>query len=52
MAGILSTSKWAKVIDDRIAKTDIAEINFLAFLNLVVKVFGKRIASFDNEAFF
>ena len=52
MAGILSTSKWAKVIDDRIAKTDIAEINFLAFLNLVVKVFGKRFSSFDNEAFF
>ena len=39
MAGILSTSKWAKVIDDHIAKTDIAEINFLDLLNLVAKVY-------------
>lgn len=39
MTGILSTSKWTKIIDDRIAKTGIAEINFLDLLNLVVKVY-------------
>ena len=52
MPSILTTSKWAKVINDGIAQTDVAKINFLALLNLVIKIFSKRIASFDNEAFF
>ena len=52
MSGIFSASKWTEVINDGITKADVAEINFLAFFNLVIKVSGKRIAAFDDEALF
>ena len=52
MTCILSSSKWAKVINDGIAQANVTKINFLTLLNLVVKIFSKRTASFNNETFF
>lgn len=51
-SGIISSSKWTEVVNNGIAKTDVAEIDFLAFFYFVVKIFGKRIAALDDEAFF
>ena len=50
-SGIISSSKWTEVVNNGIAKTDVAEIDFLAFFYFVVKIFGKRIAALDDEAF-
>lgn len=51
MTRIFSATKGRKIVDDRIAKADVTEIDLLSLFELVVEILGKRRTALDDEAF-